>query len=75
MKISYTGIARATPLGVVFKEDLQRTKTGNAPQNLAILRKIALQLLNQTEDNESIKNRRKMAGSDDEYLLRILSEI
>jgi predicted transposase YbfD/YdcC len=47
---------------VVFNEDAQRTKSGNAPQNLAALRKFALQLINQMDDKESIKNRRKMAG-------------
>jgi predicted transposase YbfD/YdcC len=45
-------------LDVVFNEDAQRTKTGNVPQNLAIIRKFALQLINQIEDKESIKNRR-----------------
>ena len=69
LKIYY--IARATPwkLDVVFREDLQRTKTGNAPENLAIIRKLSLQLLNKIPDNESIKNRKKIAGWNDKYLI------
>lgn len=62
-------------LDVVFKEDTARTKTDNAPQNLATARKLALQMLNQLPDKESIKNRRKMAGWDDNYLKDILSNI
>ncbi len=49
-------------LDVVFREDQARIKTGNAPENLAIARKLALQMLNQLFDKESIKNRRKTAG-------------
>jgi predicted transposase YbfD/YdcC len=62
-------------LDVVFREDLARTRTGNAPQNLATTRKLALQMLNQLSDKESIKNRRKIAGWDDNYLIDILSNI
>jgi predicted transposase YbfD/YdcC len=60
---------------VVFNEDAQRTKSGNAPQNLTTLRKFALQLINQMDDKESIKNRRKMAGWNDNYLLKILQHL
>ena len=62
-------------LDVVFNEDTQRTKSGNAPQNLTTLRKFALQLINQMDDKESIKNRRKMAGWNDNYLLKILQHL
>jgi predicted transposase YbfD/YdcC len=62
-------------LDVTFREDLQRTKTGNAPENLAIVRKLSLQLLNNINDKESIKSRRKLAGWNDQYLLQILNNI
>jgi predicted transposase YbfD/YdcC len=62
-------------LDVVFKEDLARSRTGNAAENLSTTRKLALQLLNQVTDKESMKNRRKMAGWDDNYLLNILQNI
>jgi predicted transposase YbfD/YdcC len=47
-------------LDVTFREDLQRT--GNAPENLASIRKLALQLINNVSDKENIKSRRKIAG-------------
>jgi len=59
-------------LDVSFGEDKSKTKKGNAPENLNILRKIALQALKQTEGKQSIKNKRKMAGWNNEYLLKIL---
>lgn len=62
-------------LDVTFSEDTQRTRSGGAAENLATLRKLALQVLNKVEDKESIKNRRKMAGWSDEYLAKVLSYI
>lgn len=62
-------------LDVTFLEDIQRTKTGNATENFATVRKLALQMLNKVKDKESIKNRRKMAGWSNEYLANILHHI
>ncbi|MDF9795473.1 putative transposase YbfD/YdcC [Catalinimonas alkaloidigena] len=62
-------------LDVVFREDMSRTKTGNAAENMTTARKLALQLLNQVQDKESVKNRRKTAGWDDNYLLNILKNL
>ncbi len=59
-------------LDVVFREDSSRMRKGNAPQNMATARKIALQLLARVEDKESMKNKRKLAGWDDQYLLGVL---
>ncbi|WP_081485495.1 ISAs1 family transposase [Bernardetia litoralis] len=49
-------------LDVSFGEDKSKTKKGNAPENLNIIRKTALQALKQTEGKQSIKNKRKMTG-------------
>ena len=62
-------------LDVVFAEDLSRTRKGNAPENLATLRKIALQLFNQNTDKQSIKSRRKLAAWNDGYLLKTLKNL
>ncbi|MDF9795957.1 putative transposase YbfD/YdcC [Catalinimonas alkaloidigena] len=62
-------------LDVIFREDSSRTKSGNAAENLTTARKLALQLLHQIKDKESIKNRRKIAGWDDHYLIRILQRL
>lgn len=60
-------------LDVVFREDSSRTRKGNAPENMATARKMALQLLARVEDKESMKNRRKIAGWDESYLLQVLN--
>ncbi|MEO0332034.1 MAG: ISAs1 family transposase [Bacteroidota bacterium] len=62
-------------LDVVFQEDRSRTRKGNGAENMATARKLALQLLNRVQDKESIKNRRKIAGWDDEYLLYLLQNL
>lgn len=59
-------------LDVTLGEDKSKTKNGNAPENLNIIRKMTLQALKQTEGKQSIKNKRKIAGWNDEYLLKIL---
>lgn len=62
-------------LDVVFLEDRQRVRSGNAPDNMATLRKLAMQMLGHMEDKQSTKNKRKMAGWNDEYLVQILDKI
>lgn len=59
-------------LDVVFNEDRQRVREGNAAQNMCTLRKIALQLLNQNKGKKSIKTTRKTVAWSDEKLLNIL---
>jgi len=59
-------------LDLSFGEDKSKTKKGNAPENLNIIRKTALQALKQIEGKQSIKNKRKMAGWNNEYLLKVL---
>ena len=61
-------------LDVAFGEDGCRVRKEHAPQNFATLRKIALNLLRQDQKAKcGVKGRRKMAGWDDDYLLRILA--
>jgi predicted transposase YbfD/YdcC len=62
-------------LDVVFKEDQNRTRKGNAPENLATLRKTALQVLNQATDKQSIKSRRMLAAWNNQYLLQMLQKL
>ena len=62
-------------LDVVFLEDRQRVRSGNAPDNMATIRKLAIQMLGHMEDKQSIKNRRKLAGGNEEYLFQILNKI
>jgi predicted transposase YbfD/YdcC len=59
-------------LDVVFREDLARLRTGNAPANMAIIRHSALNLLYRAKPITSFKNRRKRAGWNTEYLEAVI---
>jgi predicted transposase YbfD/YdcC len=60
-------------LDVSFKEDLSRVRIGNASENLAIIRRVALNLLKQEKTSKvGITARRKRAGWDNKYLLKVL---
>lgn len=54
-------------LDVVFQEDSCRVRKGNAPENLNTLRKIALQILSNAPEKDSLKVKRKNAGWDNQY--------
>lgn len=62
-------------LDMSFGEDMSRIRKNNAPQIMAVIRHIALNLLQLTKDNmkrQSIKRLRKMAGWDHALLSAIL---
>jgi predicted transposase YbfD/YdcC len=60
-------------LDVAFREDDSRVRTGHAPENLAVLRHIALNLLRQdTSTKLGIQNKRLKAGWDDTYLANLV---
>jgi predicted transposase YbfD/YdcC len=60
-------------LDVSFKEDLNRTRIGHAAENLAIVRRVALNLLKQEKTHKNgITCRRKTAGWSNQYLLKVL---
>lgn len=62
-------------LDVGFNEDDSRIRKDNAPENLAIIRHIALNLLKQDKsDKRSIRGKRKRAGWDNTYLFKILND-
>jgi len=60
-------------LDMTFHEDACRVRTGASPQNLAVLRHIALNLLKQEKSTRlGLKSKRLKAGWDEEYLLKVL---
>jgi len=62
-------------LDVIFDEDGARNRKDNGPQNIALLRKIALNLLRSHPDKASIRRKIKKAGWDDMFLLSILAQM
>lgn len=62
-------------LDVGLLEDSARSRKDNAPQNLALLRKLALNTLRQHPDKGSIKGKIKRAGWDDDFLISLLGHM
>jgi predicted transposase YbfD/YdcC len=62
-------------LDVDFREDDSRIRKDNAPENLAVIRHIALNILKQDKHlKASIKGKRKCAGWDNSYLVKLLKQ-
>lgn len=62
-------------LDVHFAEDANRARKDNAPENLAILRRLALNILRSHPNPTPIRRKIKRAGWDDAFLLAILSHM
>lgn len=62
-------------LDVAFDEDAARSRKDNAPQNLALIRKLALNMLRTHPDKGSIKGKIKRAGWDDTFLISMLGHM
>ncbi len=61
-------------LDVVFDEDHSRVRKDNAPQNLAVIRQLALNLLKKEKSAKGgIQAKRLQAAWDENYLLKVLS--
>lgn len=60
-------------LDIAFREDDSRVRKGHGPENLAILRRLALNLLKQESTATcGTRNKRLKAAWDEDYLLKIL---
>lgn len=63
-------------LDVVFREDECRIRNKTAAHNIALLRKIAINLVRQHQASKvSLRGRRKMAAWDNRYMLQIISGV
>ena len=60
-------------LDVVFHEDDSRMRSGDAAQNIAVIRHMSLNMLRQeTSYKKSVRQKRLRAGWDDMYMLKVL---
>jgi predicted transposase YbfD/YdcC len=62
-------------LDVAFDEDANRARKDNAPENLAVLRGLALNILRSHPERASIRRKIKRAGWDDAFLLSLLTHM
>ncbi len=62
-------------MDVTFKEDQMRSRKGNSPQNLIVLRNIALNILKQDSSKGSLRQKRYRAALDDTFLFKLLAQI
>ena len=59
-------------LDVTFGEDQSRLRTGHGPENVAVLRHIALNLLHQEPSTKSMPRKRLACALNSNYLLKVL---
>jgi len=59
-------------LDVVMNEDQDRTRMGHGPENLAVLRHMAVNAMQKEGSKGSLRGKFKRAGWDDEFLFRLL---
>lgn len=62
-------------LDVTFKEDASRARKGFAPQNLSMIRKIALQAVKAHPDKRSVRKRLFLASLDEDYLMDLVKNV
>src|SRR4051812_9008242 len=61
-------------MDVVFHDDLARLRTGHGPENMAIVKHMAMNLVQQATPPPTQKNRRKLAGWDPGYLETLIRQ-
>jgi predicted transposase YbfD/YdcC len=62
-------------LDVVMDEDRARARADNAAENIALLRRLALNILRADPDKTSLRGKIKKAGWHDQYLLNLLAQM
>ena len=62
-------------LDVVMSEDQARARKDNAPENIALLRRLTLNIIKRNKDKGSNRLKFKRAGWDNKFLHKLISEI
>jgi len=62
-------------LDVTFNEDASHIRSGDSPQNMAVFRALALNLLKQDGSKESLKQKRFRAALDEDFLFNLISQV
>ena len=61
-------------LDITIGEDASRIRTGLCPENFALMRRMAMNLLNQeTSTKRSLRQKTKRAAMDSNYMLQVLA--
>ncbi len=61
-------------LDVVFHDDLARLRSHNGPQNMAVVKHMAINLVRHPKDKHSLKVRRKLANLNPDYLQNLIRQ-
>ncbi|HEY1941652.1 MAG TPA: ISAs1 family transposase [Roseiarcus sp.] len=61
-------------LDVVFHDDLARLRSANGPQNMAVVKPMAVNLVRNPKDKHSLKVRRKLANLNPAYLESLIRQ-
>jgi predicted transposase YbfD/YdcC len=61
-------------LDVVFHDDLARLRSGSGPENMAVVKHMAMNLLRSPKDRHSLKSRRKLACLNADYLHSLIAQ-
>lgn len=61
-------------LDVVFHDDLARLRSGHGPENMAVVKHMAMNLIRNPKDKHSLKNRRKLAALNPDYLENLVRQ-
>lgn len=62
-------------LDVSFREDASRIRQGNSPQNMAVVRHLALNLLKRDTSKGSLRRKRFRAALDEDFLQHLIAQI
>lgn len=62
-------------LDVTFREDDSRIRSGNSPQNMAVLRHLALNILKNDKSKGSLRNKRYRAALNTTFLTQLLGRV